>query len=137
MSTVVEIDERDEPSTVVTLSLCRTLAQEAKLASRHLAVAHGAAKNAWLIGSAVALLDRREEILAANARDVAAAPGTGLNAAAIDRLTLNPRRIEEMAQTLRDVAAATRPDWRDRCRRAAGPTASRSSRCACRSASFS
>ena len=37
MSAVVEIDERDDPSTVVTLSLCRTLAQEAKLASRHLA----------------------------------------------------------------------------------------------------
>jgi glutamate-5-semialdehyde dehydrogenase len=109
MSAVAEIDERDDPSTVVTLSLCRTLAQEAKLASRHLAWARGSAKNAWLIGSAVALLERREEILAANARDVAAAPEQGLNGAAVDRLTLNPRRIEEMAQTLRDVAAAPDP----------------------------
>jgi glutamate-5-semialdehyde dehydrogenase len=109
MSAVAEIDERDDPSTVVTLSLCRTLAQEAKLASRHLAWAHGSAKNAWLLGSAAALLDRREEILAANARDVAAAPGQGLNAAAVDRLSLNSRRIEEMAQTLRDIAAVADP----------------------------
>ncbi len=109
MSSVVEIDECDEPSSMITLSLCRTLAQEAKLASRHLAVARGSAKNAWLKGSAAALLERREEVLAANARDVAAAPGQGLNAAAIDRLTLNSRRIDEMAQTLRDVAALPDP----------------------------
>lgn len=75
MSTVVEIDECDEPSSVITLSLCRTLAQEAKLASRHLAMAHGAAKNAWLKGSAAALLGRGDEVLAANARDLHAAPG--------------------------------------------------------------
>ena len=109
MSTVVEVDECDEPSSVITLSLCRTLAQEAKLASRHLAVARGSAKNAWLKGSANAFLERRDEILAANARDVQAAPAQGLNAAAIDRLTLNPKRIDEMVQTLNDVAALPDP----------------------------
>ena len=109
MSTVVEVDECDEPSSMITLSLCRTLAQEAKLASRHLAVARGSAKNAWLKGSAAALLDRREEVLSANARDVQAAPAQGLNAAAIDRLLLNSRRIDDMAQTLRDVAALPDP----------------------------
>src|SRR5271168_4678054 len=102
MSTVVEVDECDEPSSMITLSLCRTLAQEAKLASRHLAVARGTAKNAWLKGSAAAFLTRRDEILAANARDVQAAPGQGLNAAAIDRLLLNQKRIDEMVQTLND-----------------------------------
>lgn len=75
MSSVVEIDECDEPSSMITLSLCRTLAQEAKLASRHLAVAHGSAKNAWLKGTATALLEHREEVLSANAHDVLAAPG--------------------------------------------------------------
>jgi glutamate-5-semialdehyde dehydrogenase len=109
MSTVVEIDECDEPSSVVTLSLCRGLAQEAKLASRHLAVARGAAKNAWLLGSAAALLKRRDEILSANARDVQAAPAQGLNAAAVDRLRLDHGRIEEMAQVLREVAALPDP----------------------------
>ncbi len=112
MSTVVDIDECDEPSSMITLSLCRTLAQEAKLASRHLAVAHGAAKNAWLTKSAAALLDRREEILAANARDVQAAPAQGLNAAAVDRLTLDARCIEDMAQVSRR-GLACRSDRRD------------------------
>jgi glutamate-5-semialdehyde dehydrogenase len=109
MSTVVELAECDEPSSVITLSLCRTLAQEAKLASRHLAVASGAAKDAWLKGSAAALLERRDEVFAANARDVSATSAQSLNAAVVDRLTLNPKRLEEMAQTLRDVAALPDP----------------------------
>ena len=109
MSTVVELAECDEPSSVITLSLCRTLAQEAKLASRHLAVASGAAKDAWLKGSAAALLERRDEVFAANARDVSATSAQALSAAVVDRLTLNPKRLEEMAQTLRDVAALPDP----------------------------
>ena len=109
MSTAIEIDECDEVSSMITLSLCRTLAHDAKAASRRLAVARGAAKNAWLVGSAKALLARRDEILGANARDVHAAPQQGLSAAAIDRLTLNSHRIDDMAQTLRDVAALPDP----------------------------
>ena len=37
------------------------------------------------------------------------APAAGLSPAAIDRLTLNGKRIEEMAQGLRDVAALPDP----------------------------
>src|SRR3954468_22662498 len=84
---------------------CRALADRAKAAARALAVVRGAAKDAWLRRSAEALKARSEEILAANARDVAAAPGYGLNAAAVDRLTLNPKRIGEMARALHEVAA--------------------------------
>src|SRR4029077_10053648 len=40
---------------------------------------------------------------------VDAAPGYGLNAAAIDRLTLNAKRIDEMARGLREVAALPDP----------------------------
>ena len=109
MSAIVAEDELVEPSRVITSSLCRTLAEEAKLASRRLALARGEDKNAWLIQSAEALWQRRDEILAANDRDVAAAPGQGLSAAAIDRLTVNLKRIGEMAQALRDVAALTDP----------------------------
>jgi glutamate-5-semialdehyde dehydrogenase len=88
---------------------CHTLARQARLAARALAVARGAAKNAWLATSAVALVERSDEILAANGRDVAAAPGQGYNDAAIDRLTLSARRIAEMAESLRDVAALPDP----------------------------
>src|SRR5262245_6703034 len=86
-------------------SACLEMARRARAASRKMALARGAAKNSWLARSAESLVARREEILDANARDVAAAPGLGLNAAAIDRLTLNPRRIEEIARAVAEVAA--------------------------------
>ena len=88
---------------------CRAMADRAKNASRTLAISRGAAKNAWLRRSAEALSGRTGEILAANARDVASAPGYGLNPAAVDRLTLTPKRIEEMARALVEVASLPDP----------------------------
>jgi glutamate-5-semialdehyde dehydrogenase len=105
----VEVGADVEPSAIINASLCLDLAQQARRAARKLAVAGGAAKDAWLKRSAAALIERREELLAANAADVAAAPGRGLNAAAIDRLRLDARRIDEMARALRDVAALPDP----------------------------
>jgi glutamate-5-semialdehyde dehydrogenase len=104
-----EVVESVEPCSIVTSSLCLDLAQQAKLASRKLALARGSAKDAWLKRSAAALVARREEVLAANAGDVVAAPGRGLGAAAVDRLRLDTKRVEEMAQALRDVAALPDP----------------------------
>ncbi len=89
--------------------LCRELARRAKAASRTLAVARGAAKDAWLRRSAAALVERRDEVLAANADDVAAAPTHGLSSAAIDRLRLDPRRVDEIARALLEVAALPDP----------------------------
>ncbi len=108
MSVTAEAIENVEPCSIVTSSLCLDLAQQAKLAARKLALARGSAKDTWLNRSAAALVARREEILTANAGDVAAAPGRGLEAAAIDRLKLDARRVEEMARALREVA--TLPD---------------------------
>jgi glutamate-5-semialdehyde dehydrogenase len=88
---------------------CRGLADRAKAAARAMAIVRGAAKDGWLRRAATALVGRTGEVLEANARDVAAAPGMGLNAAAVDRLTLNPRRIEEMARALEEVAALPDP----------------------------
>src|SRR5579885_1321063 len=105
----VEVGEGVDPSAFLTSSLCLDLAQQARRAARKLAVAGGAAKDAWLRRSAEALIERQEEILAANAADVAAAPGRGLGAAAIDRLRLDPKRLRDMAQALRDVAALPDP----------------------------
>ncbi|WP_165247784.1 glutamate-5-semialdehyde dehydrogenase [Paludisphaera soli] len=90
-------------------SLCRGLASRAKAAARELATAGPGAKDAWLAAAAEALAARSNEILAANALDVEAAPGMGLNAAAVDRLTLNAKRIGEMAKSLREVAALPDP----------------------------
>lgn len=89
---------------------CREMANRAKAAAEELAQASTEAKNAWLLAGADALLAQSSELLAANAKDVAAAPGFGLNAAAIDRLTLTPARIQAMADGLRQVAALPDPN---------------------------
>jgi glutamate-5-semialdehyde dehydrogenase len=88
---------------------CRALAERAKAAARLLAVARGEVKNRWLRVAAETVMKRADELLAANARDVAAAPGFGLNAAAIDRLTLNPKRLDSIRQALVDVASLPDP----------------------------
>jgi glutamate-5-semialdehyde dehydrogenase len=87
----------------------RRLAEEARAASRALRTVGTSAKNDWLNGAAELLIKRQAEILAANAKDIAAAPQYGLTAAAIDRLTLNPKRIAAMADALGDVARLADP----------------------------
>jgi glutamate-5-semialdehyde dehydrogenase len=88
---------------------CRRMARVAKESARKLATASGGAKNGWLLRSAASLRARADELLAANEEDVAAAPALGLDAAAIDRLTLNPKRVDEMARSLEEVAALADP----------------------------
>jgi glutamate-5-semialdehyde dehydrogenase len=88
---------------------CTQVARRAKAAARELALVRGEVKNAWLRQSAVELRQQAQAVLAANALDLAAAPGYGLTDAAIDRLTLTPARIEEMAAGLEDVAALPDP----------------------------
>src|SRR4051812_3784434 len=90
-------------------TFCLKLAQRAKHAARLLATVPTTAKNAWLLAAADALESNQAELLSANAKDVAAAPGFGLNAAAIDRLTLNAKRIAAMSEGLRQVAALPDP----------------------------
>jgi glutamate-5-semialdehyde dehydrogenase len=85
------------------------MAGRAKAASVVLACASTEQKNRWLLAAAAAIESCTAELLAANARDVAAAPAFGLNAAAIDRLTLTPSRIKAAADGLRQVAAQPDP----------------------------
>ncbi len=49
------------------------------------------------------------ELVAANARDLEEAKAAGLNTAALERLTLSAGRIEDMVQSLLDVAALPDP----------------------------
>ncbi|CAN5654089.1 glutamate-5-semialdehyde dehydrogenase [soil metagenome] len=88
---------------------CRAMAERAKVASRLLAVAPGSAKDAWLARSARTLRERSAEVVAANQEDVAAAPGLGLSAAAIDRLTLDPKRVDGIANALEEIIALPDP----------------------------
>jgi len=83
--------------------------REARAASRAMARASTAAKNAALLAMAQTIRDGREALLAANAEDVAEAKANGLDAAMIDRLTLTANGIEAMAQGLEQVAALPDP----------------------------
>src|SRR5689334_3368474 len=85
------------------------MAERAKAASRRLAAANTSAKNAWLLGAAKNLEESVPELLAANAKDLAAAPGYGLTAAATDRLRLTESGIRSAAAGLRQVAPLPDP----------------------------
>ncbi len=90
-------------------TLSRDLADRAKHASRRLATALGAEKDHWLRRGAEALRRRQDEILEGNAKDIEAAPSFGLSAAAVDRLRLNEKRVEEMARALEQIVALPDP----------------------------
>jgi glutamate-5-semialdehyde dehydrogenase len=89
-------------------ALMAPIGQAAVEAARVLALATTEQKNAALEAAAAALRARAPEILAANAHDMKAAEAAGLGAAMLDRLKLDPARIEAMASGVEQVA--TLPD---------------------------
>jgi glutamate-5-semialdehyde dehydrogenase len=84
-------------------------AQKAKQASMTLACMGADDKNKALLAMADALVANADDISAANAKDVEAAKVRKTAAYMIDRLSLSTKRIEGMAQGLRDVAALRDP----------------------------
>src|SRR4051812_15040868 len=85
--------------------LCRA----AKSASRRLAAASTASKDAALHAMADALVERTPEVLEANARDLEAGREAGLSAALLDRLALDEGRVAAIAAQVRDIAALPDP----------------------------
>jgi glutamate-5-semialdehyde dehydrogenase len=85
-----------------------TLGENARRASRAMMQASGTAKNQALLAMAQALLENRETLQAANARDLEAARANGLEPALLDRLTLSDKALQKMAEGLRQIA--TLPD---------------------------
>ncbi len=88
---------------------CRRIATAAKRAAGELATLDTEVKNRWLQMAAERLIDERDQVIVANRLDLDAAPGYGLTPAAIDRLRLDPTRIESIATGLREVAALADP----------------------------
>lgn len=93
----------------------RTLAKQAKAASIQLAATSAKTRNSALNAMAEALLAHAGEILAANALDVQAAKEAGIRASYIDRLTLDQKRLEGMANGLRKVALLPDPIGKSDC----------------------
>ncbi|MBH3435562.1 glutamate-5-semialdehyde dehydrogenase [Pseudomonas citronellolis] len=85
------------------------LGRAAREASRVLARACTAQKNAALLAAADALDAAREQLAQANEQDLAAGRANGLEPAMLDRLALTPARIDDMIEGLRQVAKLPDP----------------------------
>lgn len=84
------------------------MGRRAREAARALAAA-GSRKNGALLAMADALEKNADEILGANALDLADAEKGGMGAVMLDRLALSRERVRAMAQGVRAVAAQTDP----------------------------
>ncbi|WP_238165693.1 glutamate-5-semialdehyde dehydrogenase [Kribbella caucasensis] len=87
------------------IELCR----RAREASYALAAASRATKDAALHAMAAALRDNTETIVAANSKDVAAAREAGTPESTVDRLALDPGRVDAMAAGLEQLAGLVDP----------------------------
>jgi glutamate-5-semialdehyde dehydrogenase len=85
------------------------LGRRARQASRAMARASSAAKNAALAAVGEAIERDARLLKAANARDLERARGKGHDAAFIDRLTLSDKALKTMVEGLRQVAALADP----------------------------
>ncbi len=90
-------------------TLVTAIAQRARTASHALATTPTERKNAALRHLAGLIPAAAGDLLAANQRDLDAATTNGLTAAQIDRLTLTPARLDQLAESVRQVAALPDP----------------------------
>ena len=88
---------------------CLETARRARRAAEALVTVSAETKDAWLREAATQLRGREADLLAANALDLEAAPGFGLNDAQADRLRLTSERIEGIAQAMEQVALFPEP----------------------------
>jgi glutamate-5-semialdehyde dehydrogenase len=98
-------------------ALMADIGARAKAASETLAFATAEQKRSALNNAADAVWDQREQIIAANVKDMAYGRDKGLSTAMLDRLMLDDERIQSMANGLRAVAQQPDPvgeviaDW--------------------------
>jgi glutamate-5-semialdehyde dehydrogenase len=84
-----------------------TLARNARAAGRELAKAGAEQRTRALVAIADAIFARKDDILAANAKDLAAA--SSLSAPMIDRLRLDENRLASLGEAVRQIAALADP----------------------------
>ena len=87
----------------------KNIANSAKEASRELAVLKTSTKNRILRKMAEALIKSKSSIKTANKIDLKKARARGLGSAFIDRLELNDKRINAMAESIRSVSKLEDP----------------------------
>ena len=94
--------DRHEPAD--TVALMADVGRKAREAARPLSIASDERKHAALIAMADAILRNQENILQANALDLANGEEAGLSPAMMDRLKLTPDRIRAIADGIRTIA---------------------------------
>ncbi len=85
------------------------IGQRARAAARMLALADTTRKNAALEAIAAALLERADEVLAANAGDMERGRAAGMSPALLDRMLLTRARLEAIAADTRTVVRLPDP----------------------------
>jgi glutamate-5-semialdehyde dehydrogenase len=90
-------------------ALMHELGRAAKDAARLLALAPTAQKDAALAAMAAAIRVHKDDILAANAQDLAEAKAAGATSAFVDRLALDDKRVAAMADGIDVVRALADP----------------------------
>jgi len=101
-----ELEAAETPDVVAAV---HATADRARTASRRMARANRAWKDKALLEIADALVAKRDLVLRANRKDVEAGRENGTSKALLDRLSLNPERIDSLANALRDLAALPDP----------------------------
>jgi len=85
------------------------LGKQAKIAARRLAPLSSAEKNRALLLMADKIEAKSAFLVEENSKDLDFARANGVSSAVLDRIALNPSRVQAMAQGLRDVAALADP----------------------------
>lgn len=97
------------PKSDAVAAYMRDKGQKARAAARELARAETGTKNAALFALAQIIGSETQAILDANAQDMKEGRAAKLDSALLDRLELNPDRVEAMADGVRQVAALPDP----------------------------
>ena len=90
-------------------NLMQEIGRKAKSASSKLALAKTEQKNDALLSAADSIRTSKDEIIAANKKDMDIAKGRGLKGAMIDRLMLDDDRIEAIATSIEDIVKLKDP----------------------------
>jgi glutamate-5-semialdehyde dehydrogenase len=90
-------------------ALMNDIGRKAKAAARPLGFASTVSKNAALAAMADAIIANKAHILSENAKDLKDASGGDMLASFVDRLTLTDKRVDEMAEGIRAIAALKDP----------------------------
>ncbi len=88
---------------------CEQLVKAAAAASQQLRTLTGSQRDLALKGVASALRAHVPQLLEANAQDIEKAKAAGMAPYMVDRLTLTPARIEEMAKGVEEIASLDDP----------------------------